>query len=75
MNRSPSTDLVPVYARDGGASTAIPIAQMRPVYRLGDIEQRLSKLPPKDHEGLRATYERMLEKGADRFQVSPPACR
>ena len=71
MNRSPSTDLVPVHARDAGASTAIPIAQMRPVYRLGDIEQRLHKLPPKDHEGLRATYERMLEKGADRFQVKP----
>lgn len=53
-------------------SGSIPIARMRPVYRLGDVEKRLDKLPPSnDHEHLRATYNRMLEKGADRFQVKP----
>jgi len=52
-------------------SPSIPIAQMRSVYRCADIERRLHKLPPKDHESLRCTYERMLEKGPERFQVKP----
>jgi ATP-dependent Lon protease len=36
-----------------------------------DVEKRLDKLPQREHETLRATYERMLEKGAERFQVKP----
>ena len=63
MNRS--HDLVPV------ARGNIPIAQMRSVYRCDDVERRLTKLPPKEHEHLRSTYERMLEKGPERFQVKP----
>lgn len=63
---SASTELVPVQPRSG-----IPIANLRRVYRLDDVERRLHKLPPKEHESLRATYERMLEKGAERFQVKP----
>lgn len=62
---SSSHELVPVDR------PAIPIAQMRNVYRVGDVEKRLAKLPPKEHESLRATYERMLEKGPERFQVKP----
>ena len=62
-----STSLVPATH-----SGHIPIARMRAVYRLGDVEKRLDKLPgSQDHEHLRATYNRMLEKGADRFQVKP----
>jgi ATP-dependent Lon protease len=61
-----SHDLVPV--RGGGN---IPIATMRAVYRCDEVERRLTKLPPKEHETLRATYERMLEKGPERFQVKP----
>jgi ATP-dependent Lon protease len=61
-----SHELVPV-----GSKGRIPIAQMRNVYRLGDVEKRLDKLPAKEHEHLRATYERMLEKGPERFQVKP----
>lgn len=49
----------------------IPIAHMRSVYRVGDVERRLDKLPPKEHESLRSTYERMIEKGPERFQVKP----
>jgi ATP-dependent Lon protease len=60
-----SHDLVPV------PGARIPIAQMRSVFRPGDVEKRLDKLPPKEHETLRSTYERMLEKGPDRFQVKP----
>jgi ATP-dependent Lon protease len=44
---------------------------MRNVYRSDDVERRLHKLPPKEHEHLRSTYERMLEKGPQRFQVKP----
>jgi len=62
---SRSTDLVP------RVKSSIPLAHMRPVFRVGDVEKRLDKLPPRDHESLRATYERMLEKGAERFQVKP----
>ena len=62
---STSSDLVPL------APSRLPIASLRSVYRMGDVEQRLGKLPQREHETLRATYERMLEKGADRFQVKP----
>jgi ATP-dependent Lon protease len=61
-----STALVPSAPRG-----AIPIAQMRSVYRCDEVQRRLHKLPPKEHESLRSTYERMLEKGAERFQVKP----
>jgi ATP-dependent Lon protease len=60
-----SHDLVPVRA------DRIPIAQMRSVFRVNDVEKRLTRLPPKEHETLRSTYERMLEKGPERFQVKP----
>jgi ATP-dependent Lon protease len=50
---------------------SIPVASMRSLYRLGEVEKRLDKLPTRDHETLRATYERMIEKGAERFQVKP----
>ncbi len=62
---SASNDLV-ALPRSG-----IPIAHMRSVYRVGDVERRLDKLPPKEHESLRSTYERMIEKGPERFQVKP----
>ncbi len=52
-------------------SPSIPIAKMRSVYHCADIERRLHKLQPKEHESLRNTYERMLEKGPERFQVKP----
>jgi len=61
------SDLVPVHGRPCG----IPIAHMRSVFRPADVERCLDKLPPKDHEHLRTTYERMLEKGPERFQVKP----
>ena len=63
---SPAPELLPVPRR-----TDIPIARLRSVFRVKDVEKRLDKLPPRDHESLRATYERMLEKGPERFQVKP----
>ncbi|MEY4765444.1 MAG: hypothetical protein RI907_2117 [Pseudomonadota bacterium] len=64
------TDLVPV-GHGGEFQSRIPIAHMRSVYSLDEVEKRLGKLPTRDHESLRATYERMLEKGPERFQVKP----
>lgn len=64
---SESHDLVPVPAARG----RIPIAQLRSVYRSDEVEQRLTRLPPREHETLRSTYERMIEKGGERFQVKP----
>jgi ATP-dependent Lon protease len=66
---SSCTDLVPVKRES--YKGRIPIAHMRHVYSLGEVEKKLGKLPPREHESLRATYERMLEKGPERFQVKP----
>ncbi|MDZ5455398.1 AAA family ATPase [Azohydromonas lata] len=63
---APSTDLVP-----SPPPSAIPIASLRNLYRVDEVERRLTKLPPREHEHLRSTYERMLEKGPERFQVKP----
>ena len=64
---SASNELVAVSSHSSG----IPIARLRHVYRVDEVDRKLSKLPPKEHEGLRSTYERMLEKGPERFQVKP----
>ncbi|GAB3659707.1 AAA family ATPase [Ramlibacter alkalitolerans] len=49
----------------------LPIANLRHVFRPHDVERKLAKLPARDHESLRATYERMLERGPERFNVKP----
>lgn len=49
----------------------LPIAQVRNVFHPGEVERKLAKLPARDHESLRTTYERMLERGPERFQVKP----
>lgn len=49
----------------------LPIAQVRNVFRPHEVERKLAKLPAREHENLRATYERMLERGPERFQVKP----
>ena len=52
-------------------SFTLPIANVRSVFRSHDVERKLAKLPERDHEMLRTTYQRMLERGPDRFQVKP----
>jgi ATP-dependent Lon protease len=49
----------------------LPIASLRSVFRPCDVERKLAKLPGRDHEHLRTTYERMLERGPERFHVKP----
>jgi len=53
------------------SSFQLPIANVRSVFRTHDVERKLAKLPGRDHENLRTTYERMLERGPERFQVKP----
>src|SRR6185295_10688421 len=53
------------------SSLKLPIANLRNVFRPHDVERKLAKLPGRDHENLRTTYERMLERGPERFQVKP----
>jgi len=62
----PSHSLVP-----HSPGLQLPIANLRSVFRPHDVERKLAKLPARDHENLRATYERMLERGPERFQVKP----
>jgi len=62
-----SHELVNVSGVRGG----IPIAHMRSLYRIDEVGRKLDKLPQREHENLRSTYERMLEKGSERFQVKP----
>ena len=52
-------------------SFQLPLASVRSVFHPGDVERKLGKLPDRDHENLRSTYERMLERGPERFQVKP----
>ena len=49
----------------------LPVAQVRSVFRTHDVERKLARLPDKEHESLRSTYQRMLERGPERFQVKP----
>ncbi len=63
----PSHELVP----QGTSGFKLPIAHVRAVFHPGEVERKLAKLPSRDHEGLRTTYERMLERGPERFQVKP----
>jgi len=52
-----------------------PIANMRAVFRLQDVERKLQRLRDsgsmKERETLANTYERMLESGPERFSVKP----
>lgn len=49
----------------------LPVAQMRRVFQPDEVERKLAKLPEHEHDNLRATYRRMLERGPQRFQVKP----
>ncbi len=53
------------------SSFHLPVAQMRRVFQSDEVERKLAKLQDHEHESLRATYQRMLERGPQRFQVKP----
>ncbi len=54
-----------------GQTFRLPIARMRTVFQPDEVERKLAKLPEREHESLRSTYQRMLERGPERFQVKP----
>lgn len=54
-----------------GHAFHLPIARMRSVFQREEVERKLAKLPEREHDHLRSTYERMLERGPDRFEVKP----
>lgn len=49
----------------------LPVASVRSVFHKHDVERKLATLPERDHDNLRSTYQRMLERGPERFQVKP----
>jgi ATP-dependent Lon protease len=53
----------------------LPIAQMRSVFSADDVERKLARLQSsgneREHEVLRNTWQRMLERGPERFAVKP----
>ncbi|EER61334.1 AAA ATPase central domain protein [Acidovorax delafieldii 2AN] len=53
----------------------LPVAQIRQVFQPGDVERKLARLQDassqREYEALRTVYERMLERGPERFQVKP----
>lgn len=55
----------------------IPIAAIHPVYKTDAVERKLVKLgADKEYAQLRTLYQTMIEKGPDRYMVSPsnPNC-
>lgn len=66
----PSSDVVP-WSPGSESAFRIPVANVRQVFHPQEVERKLGKLPDREHENLRATYERMLERGPQRFQVKP----
>ncbi|GKT16041.1 AAA family ATPase [Acidovorax sp. SUPP2522] len=54
---------------------SLPVAQLRNVFHPCDVERKLTRLQDggsqREYENLRAVYERMLERGPERFQVKP----
>jgi ATP-dependent Lon protease len=68
-NRMPSTSLVV------SPSLGLPIAQMRSVFSADQVERKLAHLQAsgneREHDALRNTLQRMLERGPERFAVKP----
>src|SRR5919112_2393096 len=55
------------------ASVTIPIAGFKDVYDVPAVEKALQELSSSANEALRATYEKMLRLGGQRFTVKPSA--
>ncbi len=53
------------------SSFHLPVAQMRRVFQPDEVERKLARLQEREHDSLRSTYQRMLERGPQRFQVKP----
>jgi ATP-dependent Lon protease len=51
---------------------SLPVASTRNVFNVREVQKKHDKLPnDRTNDSLRNTYERMLERGPQRFQVKP----
>jgi ATP-dependent Lon protease len=51
---------------------SLPVASVRNVFSVGEVKKKYDKLAhDRNNDNLRSTYERMLERGPQRFQVKP----
>lgn len=51
---------------------SLPVASVRNVFNVREVQKKYDKLPnDRNNDSLRNTYERMLERGPQRFQVKP----
>ena len=62
-----------IHAAPQAPAFTLPVARVCSVYQIADVERKLGKLQSssdaREHDSLRATYERMLERGPERFQM------
>lgn len=54
-----------------GSSFTIPVANMRRMFDPAEVERKLGKLNEESARQLRPLYEKMLERGPERFVVKP----
>lgn len=55
-------DGIPFREKSMGGGGNLSVVTMRSIYYANAVAAALKKLPHQEHESLRATYERMLEK-------------
>ena len=60
-----------IHAVPQAPTLTLPVARVRSVYQIADVERKLQSSKAHEHDSLRATYERMLERGPERFQMKP----
>ncbi len=53
------------------AEIKIPIADVRQIYRVADVERAMEDNPPARNETLAATYEKMKKLGGERYLIKP----
>lgn len=53
------------------ADIQIPLADVREIYRVGDIDRALDDAPAGRSEALSAIYEKMKKLGGERYLVKP----
>lgn len=58
-------------ARGRQPAASLAIAGFKQVYHTGAVEHALDDLAPNANESLRATYEKMIRAGGERFSVKP----
>jgi ATP-dependent Lon protease len=68
MSTEPLSACPPCSAPTSGR---LALASVRDVFACDEVRQKLSKLAEREQDALRTTYERMLERGPQRFDVKP----